>query len=318
MQGIALDVHTHLIPIVPRALSGLGGVLQEGECLQIDGRSIRVADLFRPERLLAWMDQHGVRHAWVSVPPPAYRQHLPPEEARAWFSYLDTALTDVAHGAHGRLLALHHLPLEHPALALEFARRALEAGHRHFSVAAGGHPGICHSDPQLEPLWSDLGVKAATVFIHPGHCCDGRLSAFYLDNLLGNPFETAVAVSHLVLGGVCTRHPSLRFCLAHGGGVTAAVAGRLQRGYDTRRPGVPVSDIGPPLQTLRGFWVDSIVHDAGALALAAQVFGEDHVVFGSDWPFPMGLPNPQEQLAGLPGTLLGAVLHENAQRLVSG
>ncbi|MGH8208129.1 MAG: amidohydrolase family protein, partial [Steroidobacteraceae bacterium] len=116
------------------------------------------------------------------------------------------------------------------------------------------------------------------------------------------PHETAVAVGHLIFGGVIERFPSIRFCVAHGGGTVAALLGRWQHGFATARPGVDLKLV-PPASVVRRLAVDCLVHHSGAAALAADVFGLDQVVFGSDWPFPMGLLNPHEQLGGLPSTL---------------
>jgi len=132
--------------------------------------------------------------------------------------------------------------------------------------------------------------------LHPGEADDARLDAFYLHNLLGNPTETAIAASHLVLSGALERHPLMTICLAHAGGTSPIVASRLQRGFETKRPGMDLQ-LEPPLQSFKRLWCDSIAHGTASLALAATIFGNDHVVFGSDWPFPMGLLEPESQLA---------------------
>lgn len=317
-ERIALDVHAHLVPVREELLAAQEGVVWRDSRLVVDGHVLGATGLFHPEQLVAWMDAQEVERAWVSVPPPVYRQHLSAGDARSWFRYLDEGLTQICGRYAGRLAPLRHLPLEHPSLALEFAAHALESGESRFSVAAGGHDRILYSDPVLGPLWSLLDGVSSFVFIHPGKCCDGRLSTFYLDNLVGNPYETAVAASHLVFGGVCDRHPRIRFCLAHGGGATAMLAGRLQRGHDTKRPGIAVDALAPPKQALRRFWADSITHDPAALALAARVFGGEHLVFGSDWPFPMGLPQPHAQLSDADPDLLQGVLRDNAAGLLAG
>ena len=153
------------------------------------------------------------------------------------------------------------------------------------------------------------------MFIHPATCCDGRLTAYYLENLLGNPYETTVAAAHLMFGGVLERFPGITFCLAHGGGSLAMLVGRWQRGFDTDRPGIDTSH-APPEDLVRRFAVDCIVHDADALALAARTFGEKNVLFGSDWPFPMGLPDPHRQLATLPPGLRQRIFNGNAAAIV--
>ncbi|TAL88845.1 MAG: amidohydrolase [Candidimonas sp.] len=317
IEQIALDVHAHLVPIYSELLAGIDGVdwLADTGQLVVDGHTIGIKKLFQPEQLLAWMDEHKIAQAWISIPPPLYRQQISEEQAGPWFSYLNDGLDRICVAYPGRLVPLYHLPLEHPALAIDIARKRVGAGNCGFSVAAGGHEGIVYSDAVLEPLWELLDSRSCFVFMHPGHCCDGRLSVFYLENLVGNPHETTVAVSHLIFGGVCERHPLIRFCLAHGGGTMALIAGRLQQGFDTSRPGVNTA-LECPREALHRFRVDCVLHDADALALAAAVFGEEHVLFGSDWPFPMGLLRPHAQLAHVGVSLRHRIFVSNADDLV--
>ncbi len=290
---IALDVHAHLIPADAERLAGLPGVIFDGGTMTIDGAKVGIKALFQPEALIAWMDERGVARALVSAPPPTYRQHLDAADAAAWCAYLNDGLAAICARWPDRLQPLFHVPVEHADLAVEIVRT--RGGGAGFSLAAGGDTAVCFSDAALEPLWQVLNARKAFVFLHPGHCADERQGRFYLENLLGNPCETAIAVGHLVFGGVLARHADVRFCLAHAGGVTAMVAGRWQQGFDTARPGVDTG-LPPPRAQLRRFTVDTIAHDPAALALAAEVFGPDNIRFGSDWPFPMGLLDPAKQL----------------------
>ncbi len=289
---IELDVHAHLAPINAGQLASLPGVQWDAgaEALVLDGHRVGIKDLFHPERLVAWMDKRGVQRAWVSIPPPLYRQHLDLEAARVWTRYVNEGLLQASAAHPDRLQALLHLPLEHPDLIGSWLSDPLSQQFAGLALAAGGHPRICYSDSALDPLWQWLHERRHFVFLHPGACGDTRLARFYLENLLGNPVETAIAASHLVMGGIPQRFPHIRFCLAHAGGAFPAVCGRLQRGFDTRRPDVP-DGVELPLQAARRFYADGIAHHPQALALAREIFGADHILFGSDWPFPMGIPD---------------------------
>lgn len=313
---IALDVHAHLAPIVPERLAKLDDAAWDADTMRLvlDGDVVGPKPLFQPAALIEWMDENGIEQAWVSIPPPLYRQALALESARQWAEYVNDGLAAICGAYPGRLAPLHHLPMEHPALAGDLAAAWSARGATRFSAAAGGTHGRVLSDDAYRGLWETLDAAAGFLFLHPATCADGRLGTFYLENLLGNPHETAVAVAHLVFGGVCQRYSRIRFCLAHGGGTTALVAGRWQRGFDTQRPGVDVT-LQAPDALLRQLTVDCIVHDAEALALAASVFGAEHIVFGSDWPFPMGLPTPAAQLAGVPRDLAQRILHDNGDAL---
>lgn len=297
-EQIALDVHTHLIPINAGRLADLAGVEWDAgrQVLTLDGHEVGMRPLFRPSALLDWMHEQNVAHAFVSVPPPTYRQHLRGDAAREWVTYLNDELAMIAAGSNGKLTALLHLPTENPEIAAEIVTSSAASGRVHFSMPAGTGDERTLGQAAFEPLWQALDAAHAFVFLHPGECADGRLSAFYLTNLLGNPYESTVALAHMVFSGVLERHPNVVPCFAHGGGMLPAIAGRFQRGHDTSRPGVDNTGKAPA-DLLRGVYVDCICHSEATAIAAEAVFGADHVLFGSDWPFPMGLVAPHEQMA---------------------
>ena len=58
---------------------------------------------------------------------------------------------------------------------------------------------------------------------------------FYMTNLVGNPLETGVAASRLILSGCLDRHPNLTVVLVHAGGFMPYQIGRLDHGYKVRK-----------------------------------------------------------------------------------
>jgi len=270
-------------------MAALAGVNWDAhkERLELDGHVIGVKDLFHPERLIARMDGHGVERALVSIPPPLYRQGLTAPEALAWARCVNQSMLEMVSPWRDRLGVLFYLPLEHPSVFETLMKEADPKDYEGIALAAGGHPDILYSDQRYEPLWKWLNARNSFVFLHPGSCTDPRLAKFYLENLVGNPIETGVAAAHLVMAGVPARYPSIRFALAHAGGIFTALVGRMERGAETSRPGI---DLGAerPLQAARRFWVDDIAHHPATLDLAKQIVGPEHVMHGSDWPFPMG------------------------------
>ncbi|HEV2508410.1 amidohydrolase family protein [Bosea sp. (in: a-proteobacteria)] len=315
VQRIALDVHAHLIPIGHEGVAEAAGVSWDpaAEKLVIDGHAIGIKALFHPEALIAWMDQQGVERAWISVPPPTYRPGLDAAQAEAWTRALNDGLVAIAAARPDRLEPLFHLPVAHPELAARIVRERAAAGAARFAMPTG-EPGLMLSDASHAPLWQALDKASAFVFLHPGEGCDGRLDPFYLHNLLGNPNETAIAAGHLIFAGILECHPRITVCLAHAGGTLPAVAGRWQQGFGTSRPGVDTS-VEAPAKALRRFCVDCIAHDPALLDLAQSVFGADRIVFGSDWPFPMGLMKPHEQLVALSDECRRAIFCDNPEKL---
>lgn len=287
---IDLDVHTHLVPINASRLADLPGVewKPSEHALVLDGHRVGMRALFEPQRLIDWLDQNDIQRALVSIPPPLYRQHLNEADSLEWVRYVNEELLATCEASGARLSAMMYLPLEHPSLLSGLMQDRSVDRFGGVTIAAGGDPRILYSGDHYVPLWEWLHSREAFVFMHPGGCTDPRLSKFYFENLVGNPYETGVAASHLVFAGVPQRFPGIRFCLAHAGGFFTGLVGRLQKGFDTARPGVDLS-VEPPLQAARRFYADCISHHPSGLRMAKDILGEDKIVFGSDWPFPMGL-----------------------------
>ncbi|GAA3941289.1 amidohydrolase family protein [Actinomadura viridis] len=306
------DLHTHLAPALGALPPGIERA--PGGTLAVDGRPAGPAALYHPERLEEHLDKAGLDGAVVSLPPPFFRQGLPVEWAPAWVRAANEGLL-AAVAALPRLAALAYLPLEHPEEALAEYRRI--GGDDRFAgvAAAAGGRSVSLADARLEPLWAALEADRRMLLLHPAASPDVRLREFYLENLLGNPSETGVAAAQLVFGGVLSRHPELKVLLVHCGGVVPAVAGRWQHGADTARPGVPPG-IEPPARAVRRFHVDCLAHDPAVVDLAVTVFGDDRMVLGSDWPFPMGAADPAALVAHRGAAFTRRVAVRNAESLL--
>lgn len=310
MAGI--DFHAHLAPALDDAtLAALDGVepLADGR-LALDGGHAGPAALYRPAELLAALGASALDAAVVSVPPPFFRQQLPAPLAAPWTRAINAGII-ARTMQHPRLLPLAYLPLEHPELALAEYERLRDEPAFAGVVASAGGASVSLADARLEPLWQALDADARLLLLHPGSTPDPRLDAFYLANLLGNPLETSVAAAQLVLGNVLARHPRMRVLLVHCGGCVPALVGRWERGVATARAGVDTA-IEPPRRAARRLYVDCLAHDAAVVDLAAQTFGEDKLVLGSDWPFPMGLDDPRSAVAHRDAAFARRVAVENA------
>src|SRR5207237_1197016 len=76
------------------------------------------------------------------------------------------------------------------------------------------------SDPAFTPIFAACEARRLPVLLHPLTVigAGNRLGRYYLNNFLGNPFDTAIAAAHLVFGGVLARFPRLEVCLPHARG----------------------------------------------------------------------------------------------------
>ncbi|TDD16125.1 hypothetical protein E1218_30310 [Kribbella turkmenica] len=269
------DVHTHLIPptVLSAAHKGAFGLSVDSGALVVDGQRLPLGRLADPAALLHWIAEQDLDGAVVSVPPALFRYDAGVE----WAELVNQGLRELATP---QLRVLGQLPLLDPAAPAVAASLAREGVFSGFALGTPSYEG-------LDAVWEVLHSLEAFTLIHPGLSDDKRLESFYLRNLLGNPYETGLAAASLVFADVPGRFPGIRFCLCHGGGVTAALAGRWQRGIDTARPGIEPPSLAVA-DALRRFYVDDLVHDDAVLELLVATFGPGRVLAGSDWPFPMG------------------------------
>src|SRR5262249_31233975 len=126
-----------------------------------------------------------------------------------------------------------------------------------------------------------------------------RRTSYYVGNLIGNPLDTTIAAACLVFSGVLERHPSLKICLAHGGGVVPYQTRRFVHGWHVRAE--PKRTPGkPPTDSLQSLYFHTLVQSKKVLHFLVGHPGAARVLLGSDYPFDMGMPEGVSQVRGLP------------------
>ncbi|MEV4800238.1 amidohydrolase family protein [Nonomuraea sp. NPDC049421] len=311
---LTVDVHAHvLLPEIDQAVAGLAGHDRQREldarrngpaALEVSGPMVaaRIPLLTDVDARLAAMDAAGVDVQIVS-PSPSHYHYWTGEEAAAEVCRLaaDGVAAHVAWAPH-RLHGLGLVPLHHPSLVVEALDQALARGLKGVEISSHA-PGRELSDPAYEPFWARAAETGAVVFLHPFGCTlDERLDRWYLSNIVGQPVENAVALSHLIFSGVLDRHPGLKLLAAHGGGYLPYHLGRSDHGHRVRPDARGCAR--PPSSYLRDLHFDSLTHDPAALRELVRVAGPERVLLGSDFPFDMGDPDPLAALraAGLADT----------------
>ena len=94
-------------------------------------------------------------------------------------------------------------------------------------------------------FWEWAQDRQAPVFIHPlrvpiGH--EQQMDQFKLDELIGRPFDTAMALARMILSGLFDRYPRLKIVVAHMGGGLLPCMGRLDFGWRLGSEGMPISE----------------------------------------------------------------------------
>jgi len=210
------------------------------------------------------------------------------------------------------------VPLQAPELAVaELERLVKELGLRGVEIGTNV-AGVELSDPRFRPFFAKAQELDVLIFMHPAGFTHGqRLAEHYFINVIGNPLDTTVAISHMIFGGVLESYPKLKICLAHGGGYAAAYSGRYDHAHRARTDCRQVIK-RPPTYYLRKLYFDTIVFTHHQLDYLTGLYGSDHIILGTDYPYDMALPDAVRfvESAKLTRADKAAILGGNAARLL--
>jgi aminocarboxymuconate-semialdehyde decarboxylase len=242
------------------------------------------------ERRLADMDSVGIDIQVLSPSPGHYCYWAEEELARENARSVNDALCNIASQNDHRMVALGTLPMQSPRLAIEELRRCvLELGMRGVEISTNVE-GAEIADPRFEPILAAAEELGAIVFLHPAGFTQGdRLKEFHLNNVIGNPLETTIALSHLIFGGSLDRLPGLKLVLAHGGGTLGSYSGRFDHAYHSRHDCAHCKK--QPSDYLKKMYFDTVVFDPLELQQLVRKFGADRILAGTDYPYDMAEPD---------------------------
>jgi aminocarboxymuconate-semialdehyde decarboxylase len=293
---VIVDIHSHY---VPHGWAKLGDdpdlpwlrVESEREATIMVGsaefRRIQSNCWDAAERL-ADMGEDGVTAQVVSPTPVFFSYDREPRQAANIAKVFNDAALELTSPAPDRLIPFCQVPLQDPDLACAELDRCLAAGHR--GVEIGNHVGDRDLDDEgVVTFLQHSAEVGAPVFVHPWDMPSSpRLNRWMAQWLAGMPAETHLSLLAMVLGGVFDRVPeTLKICFAHGGGSFAFWLGRFENAWYRRNDVIGTSE-RPPSQYVGRFNVDSVVFDEPSLRLLVDVLGADHVMLGSDYPYPLG------------------------------
>ncbi len=294
---IVVDVHSHYVPRGwPDLAATAGGdgwpwlrVESERDAvIMVGSREFRriTDECWDPARRLSDMDADGVGIQVVSPTPVFFGYERPADQAiRIARIFNDLALEICSAD---RLLPLCQVPLQDPDAACAELDRCLAAGH--VGVEIGNHVGDKDLDDEgIVAFLQHCADVGAPVLVHPWDMPSSpRLDRWMARWLTGMPAETHLSILAMILGGVFDRVPdTLRICFAHGGGSFAFWLGRVENAW-YRRPDLIATSERPPSEYIGRFAVDSVVFDERALRMLVDTLGADHVLLGSDYPYPLG------------------------------
>ena len=278
-----IDVHAHVN--VPNILE----LFRESRA-QLDNPTAATDPQWGPDNAderLRHMDEEGIDVQAVGINPFWYRADQ--DLARRIVQLQNEKIAALCAAHPDRFVGMGTVALQHPDLAAA----QLEEGVKKFGmrgfVIGGNVAGEELSAPKFHPFWAKAEELGTLIFIHPQGFAEGakRLQGNgALTNVIGNPLETTVALSHLIFEGTLDRFPGLKICAAHGGGYLPSYIARSDR-CTTLSP-APCRNIKPvrkrPSEYLKQLYFDSMVFTAEGLRHLVAEAGVSQIVMGTDFP----------------------------------
>ena len=271
------------------------------------------------EQRLADLDAMGIDMQMIAPPPLQCYYAVPLDIAVKAARLVNDGIAEFCTVKPDRLKGFGTVPMpdgNEAAKELEYCVKTL--GFKGVQVITNVN-GKELSDPAFAPFWKKAEELGVLVMIHPnGFTEASRFTRFYFNNVIGNPLETTIALHYLIFDGVLERHPKLKILAVHGGGYLGGYSGRIDHAWGARSDAH--GDLPqPPTTYLKRVYVDTVVFTPYQLAELVRLFGADHVVMGTDYPFDMADFDPVGHIASVPGfdaATIAALAGGNAKKLL--
>ena len=302
-----IDVHAHCV--IPEAAELMGI------------RAPPPDQVMRPERLRL-MDEQGIDMEALSINPFWYGAER--DLATRLINLQNEKLSALCAEHPDRFVAFASVALQFPELAAEQRERGVKQLGLRGAAIGGNVNGDEISAPRFAPFWKKAEELGTLIFLHPQGLSVPELQKRlqgngFLANVIGNPLETTIALSHLIFDGTLDAFPGLKICAAHGGGYLPSYADRSDHGCMAFPQNCKAQLKKKPTEYLRQLYFDSLVFSPEALRHLVAQCGAGQIMMGSDYPFPWTTTAVDHILRtpGLTASQQRAILGETAARLLS-
>jgi aminocarboxymuconate-semialdehyde decarboxylase len=319
------DIHCHFIPerlfkfVQARAEFDARVTAADGERIDLTVRGMHYglnATFFEPARQVARMEKLGIDRTVISLATPLVNYYLDSKLAREAARLCNDGFAELAAAQPGRFLAWAFLPMQDPvAAAAELRRCVREHGF------VGGHVatnvrGTYLPDDAFRPIFEAASELDVPLFLHPvdppGR---DRTGDYELTVVAGYLFDSTINVLRMICSNFLDRYGSLKLVCAHTGAFSLMLRNRMQREVDTN---AALSRTLPRKvgDYLRGLYFDTVCFEPDYLRYAAGIVPAEHLLLGSDAPFPLGEADPVNFVRkALPAAQAELALSANFRRL---
>lgn len=296
-------VDAHCYVIVPEVSDMLKGTNLESafeNAANIGGPEL---NLLGPHRVQL-MDQEGIDVEAVSIN--AFWYSADRDLATRLIDTQNQKLATMCAANPDRSVGFASVALQFPDLAAQ----QMEEGIRKYGLRGAAIGGSVNgeelSNLKYDPFWAKAEELQALIFMHPQDSANATGIAKRaqgngaLANVIGNPLETTLFLSHIIMEGTLDKFPDLKLMAAHGGGYLPSYVDRLDHGCPTLPQQCRGTLKKKPSEYMRQIYVDSLVFSPEALRHLIAVCGAGQIGIGTDYPYPW-TTTPVDHILGTPG-----------------
>lgn len=300
-----IDFHTHIYPpnlpdynkkfntdifITIETCCNEKWIIHEGKKFRkINERCINL------EKRLEEMEISGVEKQVLSCVPILFSYNADSNQILEIVKYINNFLISCTKKYPLKFYALGTLPMQNIQLTLNEINRVCNS-------VIGFQIGTNILNKNLDndiffPVYALLEKKGLILFVHPWDMMgQNYMKDYWLPWLVGIPAEISRAICSMIFGGIFDKFPKLKVVFANGGGSFSSTLPRIQNGYNVRPDLCARKCKKSPNEYCGDFWVDSLVNNKHELKKIINLFGKDKIIFGTDYPFPLGELNPGENI----------------------
>lgn len=291
-----VDVHTH---IVPEQFPDYVGAASEQRwptmcaCETAGHKAVTIAGkTFREVTFSSWdtalriadMDAEGVQRQALSPMPELLSYWFSADDGLTMCRYINETIAGMVAVAPERFYGLGMVPLQDPELAArEMATLKRDYGLQGIEVGSNVN-GVPIGDPRFEPVFAAAVEHDLAIFVHALHPAgmERVIGPPIMAALVAFPNENAFAVASVISGGLLDRYPQVRIGFSHCGGSFGLVLPRMMHGWRGLGDKLMAKS---PLEYARTLYYDTLVYDLPTLNHLRELFGDQQLMVGSDYPF---------------------------------
>jgi aminocarboxymuconate-semialdehyde decarboxylase len=322
------DIHCHFVPddffrfAQSRNEFAIKVKRREGDAIDLDIRGMHFGlntTFFDMRKQIERMQRDGVERTILSLATPFIDYHLDAKLAVEAARVFNDALAGAIAPDRARFGGWALLPMQDPAAAEQELRRCVRdhgfvGGH-----VASNVRGVYLHDAQFEPIFRAAVDLDVPLLVHPADPLGkDRTREYELTIVAGYLFDNTINILKMICSGFLDRWPGVKLVCAHAGAFSTILRTRMQREVDTN-PQLASTLKMPVGDYLRRLYFDTICFEPAILRYVADVVPVEHLLLGSDAPFPLGEPNPVSFVRNaLPADQAELILNRNFDRLIGG